>query len=106
MKKKIDAKKKVTKTQGKAPVVSLKKGDSQSKTKYLSSIHPSYKNVEVKDVDGTKFQIRSTYKHSEMTLSISAKNHQAWTSERSVDATVDQVKEFQRKFGTFSVLKD
>ncbi|AWD33231.1 50S ribosomal protein L31 [Candidatus Fokinia solitaria] len=105
MKKKVDTKKKVTKVQGKAPAPTAKKGESQ-KVKYASSIHPSYKVVEVKDVDGTKFQIRSTYKHSEMTLSISAKNHQAWTSERSVDATVDQVKEFQRKFGTFSVLKD
>ena len=58
-----------------------------------------YKVIKVIETDGASFETRSTYKHSELHLSVDTKNHPAWTKSKDyVDTTNNEVAKFNKKF--------
>ena len=70
-------------------------------------IHPDYHFIEVKLIDGSSYQTRSTYgsEGATLTLEIDPTSHPAWTGGRQQLQEGGRVAAFNKRFGGLSLKK-
>lgn len=62
-------------------------------------IHPKYNKLVITNVDGTKFETKSTYSKGELLLDVDYRKHPAWTGGISnVNEKASAVASFNKKF--------
>ena len=67
--------------------------------KKKTTIHPSYKEIEVTMTDGKIVQMRSTYFGNKMVLEIDPNTHPAWTQKLNyVNLQDDSVAKFNKRY--------
>ncbi len=61
-------------------------------------IHPDYKLLTVRLVDGTTFQTRSTMKADHYTTDVDSSNHPFYTGKKTMVDTAGRVEKFMRRY--------